>query len=184
VVSEREVAPGDVVQVGGAMFTILDLRTLRLEATVPVDEADRLKAGTPVEFTVSGSERRFTGKIERINPAVDPATRQVRIYVDIPNAEQSLVAGLFAEGRVATDKRRAIAVPLAAVDSRGTSPAIHRLKGGKVDVVPVQLGVRDEAAELVEVAAGLVQGDTVLLGSAQGITEGAAVRVTQDEVSR
>jgi RND family efflux transporter MFP subunit len=184
VVSEREVAPGDVVQVGGAMFTILDLRTLRLEATVPVDEADRLKAGTPVEFTVSGSERRFTGKIERINPAVDPATRQVRIYVDIPNAEQSLVAGLFAEGRVATDKRRAIAVPLAAVDSRGTSPAIHRLKGGKVDVVPVQLGVRDEAAELVEVAAGLVQGDTVLLGSAQGITDGAAVRVTQDEVSR
>jgi RND family efflux transporter MFP subunit len=184
VVSEREVAAGDVVQVGGAMFTILDLRTLRLEATVPVDEADRLKVGTPVEFTVSGSERRFTGKIERINPAVDPATRQVRIYVDIPNAEQSLVAGLFAEGRVATDKRRAIAVPLAAVDSRGTSPAIHRLKGGKVDVVPVQLGVRDEAAELVEVAAGLVQGDTVLLGSAQGITEGAAVRVTQDEVSR
>jgi membrane fusion protein, multidrug efflux system len=184
VVSEREVAPGDVVQVGGAMFTILDLRTLRLEATVPVDEVDRLKVGTPVEFTVSGSERRFTGKIERINPAVDPATRQVRIYVEIPNAEQSLVAGLFAEGRVATDKRRAIAVPLAAVDSRGTSPAIHRLRGGKVDVVSVQLGVRDEQAELVEVAAGLVQGDTVLLGSAQGITEGTAVRVTQDEVSR
>jgi RND family efflux transporter MFP subunit len=184
IVSEREVAPGDVVQVGGAMFTILDLRTLRLEATVPVDEVDRLKVGTPVEFTVSGSERRFTGRIERINPAVDPATRQVRIYVAIPNAEQSLVAGLFAEGRVATDKRRAIAVPLSAVDSRGTTPAIHRLRGGKVDVVPVQLGVRDEAAELVEVAAGLVQGDTVLLGSAQGITEGTAVRVTQDEVSR
>jgi membrane fusion protein, multidrug efflux system len=184
VVSEREVAAGDVVQVGGAMFTIVDLRTLRLEATVPVEEIDRLKVGTPVEFQVSGLDRRFTGRIARINPAVDPATRQVRIYVEIPNAEQSLVAGLFAEGRVATDKRRAVAVPLSAVDSRGTSPAIHRLKGGKVDVVPVQLGVRDEAAELVEVAAGLAQGDTVLLGSAQGITEGTVVRITQDEVSR
>jgi hypothetical protein len=50
--------------------------------------------------------------------------------------------------------------------------------------VSVQLGVSDEAAELVEVSAGLAQGDTVLLGSAQGVTPGTAVRVTQDEVSR
>lgn len=184
IVSERQVAPGDVVQVGAAMFTIVDLRTLRLEATVPVEEIDRLKVGTPVEFGVSGFDRQFRGRIERINPAVDSSTRQVRIYVAIPNAEQSLVAGLFAEGRVATDARRAIAVPISAVDRRGTSPVIHRVKGGKVDVVPVQLGVRDEAAELVEVAAGVAQGDTVLLGSAQAITEGSAVRVTQEEVSR
>ncbi|HEY3011662.1 MAG TPA: efflux RND transporter periplasmic adaptor subunit [Gemmatimonadales bacterium] len=184
VVSERQVAPGDVVSVGGAMFTIVDLRTLRLEATVPVDEIGRLKVGTPVEFGVSGFDRRFTGRIERINPAVDPATRQVRIYVAIPNAEEALVAGLFAEGRVATDSRRAIAVPISAVDRRGTSPVIHRLKGGKVDLVPVQLGVRDEAAELVEVQSGIAQGDTVLLGSAQAVTEGTAVRVTQEEVSR
>ena len=50
------------------MFTIVDLRTLRLEATVPVEEIGRLKVGTPVEFGVSGFDRRFTGKIERINP--------------------------------------------------------------------------------------------------------------------
>jgi membrane fusion protein, multidrug efflux system len=183
-VSERDVAAGDVVQVGAAMFTIVDLRTLRLEASVPVDEIDRLRVGTPVEFGVSGFDRRFTGRIERVNPAVDPATRQVRIYVAIPNAEQTLVAGLFAEGRVATDARRAVAVPLSAVDRRGTSPVVHRVKGGKVDVVPVQLGVSDEAAELVEVHSGVAQGDTVLLGSAQAITEGTPVRVTQEEVSR
>jgi RND family efflux transporter MFP subunit len=184
VVSERQVAAGDVVEVGSAMFTIVDLRTLRLEATVPVEELGRLRQGSPVEFGVTGFDRQFSGRIERINPAVDPATRQVRIYVNVPNADQSLVAGLFAEGRVATDARRAVAVPLSAVDRRGTTPVIHRVKGGKVDVVPVQLGVSDEAAELVEVSAGLAQGDTVLLGSAQGVTPGTAVRVTQDEVRR
>jgi membrane fusion protein, multidrug efflux system len=184
VVSERQVAAGDVVQVGTAMFTIVDLRTLRLEATVPVEELGRLRQGSPVEFGVAGFDRQFTGRIERINPAVDPATRQVRIYVNVPNAEQSLVAGLFAEGRVATDARRAVAVPLSAVDRRGTAPVIHRVKSGKVDVVSVQLGVSDEATELIEVSAGLAQGDTVLLGSAQGVTPGAAVQVTQDEVRR
>ena len=184
IVSERQVAAGDVVQVGGAMFTIVDLRTLRLEATVPVEEIGRLRVGTPVQFGVSGFDRRFTGKIERINPAVDPATRQVRIYVSIPNAQESLVAGLFAEGRVSTDALRAVAVPASAVDRRGTSPAIHRIKGGKVDVVPVQLGVSDEAAELIEVHSGLAKGDTVLLGSAQAITAGSPVRITEDEVRR
>jgi RND family efflux transporter MFP subunit len=181
---ERQVAAGDVVQVGTEMFTIVDIRTLRLEATVPVEELGRLRQGSAVEFGVTGFDRQFTGLIERINPAVDPATRQVRIYVNVPNPDRSLVAGLFAEGRVATDARRAVAVPVSAVDRRGTAPVIHRVKGGKVDVVSVQLGVSDEAAELVEVSAGLAQGDTVLLGSAQGVTPGTAVRVTQDEVRR
>jgi RND family efflux transporter MFP subunit len=183
-VSERQVAPGDVVQVGTQMFTVVDLRTLRLEATVPVEELGRLRQGSSVEFGVTGFDRQFKGRIERINPAVDPATRQVRIYVNVPNPDRSLVAGLFAEGRVATDARRAVAVPLSAIDRRGTAPMIHRVKAGKVDVVPVRLGVSDEAAELVEVSGGVAQGDTVLLGSAQGVTPGTTVRVTQDEVRR
>jgi len=180
-VSERAVDPGDVVQVGAALFSLVDLSSLRLEATVPVEEIDRLKVGSPVEFSVNGYDRRFTGRIERINPAVDPATRQVRIYVAIPNADQSLVSGLYAEGRVATDARRSVAVPTSAVDRRGTAPVVHRLKAGKVEVVPVRLGVRDEATELVEILSGITPGDTVLLGSAQGVTEGAAVRITDEE---
>lgn len=184
VVSDREVAPGDVVQVGQEMFRLVDLRTLRFEATVPVEDLGRLRPGSPVEFGVSGFDRQFAGKIERINPAVDPATRQVRIYVNVPNTEEALKAGLFAEGRVATDARRAVAVPASAIDRRGTVPVIHRIQSGKVNVVQVQLGVRDEALELVEIAAGVAQGDTVLLGSAQGLTEGTAVRVTQEEVAR
>ncbi|MEA2723670.1 MAG: rane fusion protein multidrug efflux system [Gemmatimonadales bacterium] len=180
-ISERAVDPGDVVQVGAALFTVVDLSSLRLEATVPVEEIDRLKVGSPVEFSVSGYDRRFNGRIERINPAVDPATRQVRIYVVVPNAEQSLVSGLYAEGRVATDARRTVAVPSSAVDRRGTAPVIHRLKGGKVEVMPVRLGVRDEATELVEILSGVSPGDTVLLGSAQGVTEGAPVRISDEE---
>jgi multidrug efflux pump subunit AcrA (membrane-fusion protein) len=129
-------------------------------------------------------DRRITGRIERINPVVDPSTRQVRIYVAIPNRDQALVAGLFAEGRVATDTKRAVAVPLTAIDSRGNSPTVHLLKAGRVTETPVQLGVRDEAAELVEVVAGVADGDTLLLGSAQGVTRGSRVRVLQEEAGQ
>ncbi len=115
---------------------------------------------------------------------VDPATRQVRIYVGVPNPDRGLVAGLFAEGRVATDTKRAVAIPVTAVDSRGTTPKVHRVKGGRVAEVNVHLGMRDEAAELVEVQSGLAQGDTLLLGSAQGVTPGTRVRVIAEEARR
>jgi RND family efflux transporter MFP subunit len=184
IVSDRPADAGDVVQVGAALFTIVDPTRLRLEASVPAEQIGRLRSGTEVEFTVNGLDRRITGRIERINPVVDPATRQVRIYVAIPNVDQALVAGLFAEGRVATDTKRAVAVPLDAIDSRGNSPTVHLLKAGRVTESPVQLGVRDEAAELVEVLAGAADGDTVLLGSAQGVTPGSRVRVLREEAGQ
>ena len=115
---------------------------------------------------------------------VDSTTRQVRIYVAIPNLDQALVAGLFAEGRVATDTKRAVAVPVTAIDSRGNTPKVHLLKRGRVTESQVQTGMRDEAAELVEIQAGVAAGDTLLLGSAQGVTPGSRVRVLQEEAGR
>ncbi len=61
---------------------------------------------------------------------------------------------------------------------------LHLLKDGRVQETPVKLGVRDEVAEMVEVLTGVAAGDTVLLGSAQGVTEGSRVRVLQEEAGR
>ena len=132
VVSERQADAGDVVQLGAALFSIVDPRRLRLEASVPAEQIGRLRQGTEVEFSVTGVDRRITGRIDRINPVVDSATRQVRIYVAIPNPDQTLVAGLFAEGRVATDTKRAVAVPITAIDSRGqhADGARHQARSG------------------------------------------------------
>lgn len=184
VVSDRHVDAGDVVQVGAELYTIVDPRRLRLEASVPAGEIERLKIGTPIEFAVAGTDRRVTGRIDRINPVVDPSTRQVRIYASVPNADLAFTAGLFAEGRVATTTKRAVAVPITAVDNRGTSPVVHRVKAGRVVETPVQLGLRDEVAEMVEIRSGIAAGDTVLLGSAQGVAPGTRVRVLEEEAQR
>lgn len=186
VVSVREVSAGDVVQAGALLYTVIDPRVMQLEATVPADQLRTLKVGTPVEFTVAGyGARRFQGRIDRINPAVDPATRQVRIYVTIPNQDEGLVAGLFTEGRVESQRKRALAIPVTALDPRGTSPEVLRLKEARVQRVRVDLGIRDLAAEMVEVTNGLAPGDTVLLGSAQGLAAGTVVRIQRegDEVT-
>jgi membrane fusion protein (multidrug efflux system) len=178
IVSERPVNAGDVVQPGTAVVTVVDPRSMRLEASVPAEQLASVHVGAPVRFSVAGYPgRTFTGRVDRINPAADPATRQVRIYVSIPNEDSRLVAGLFAQGRVTTETRTALLAPLSAVDQRGVTPMVMRIRGGKVERVPVQLGLRDDAAGDYEIVSGLSAGDTLLVGAAQGITPGTPVRV-------
>jgi multidrug efflux pump subunit AcrA (membrane-fusion protein) len=129
---------------------------------------------------VSGYDAQsFQGTVKRLSPEVDPGTRQVRIVVNIPNSG-SLVAGLFAKGRVVTESRKTIAVPLGAIDLRGATPTARRIKDGKVEMVAVQLGLRDEVGALIEVTGGLVRGDTVLIGGAMSVAAGTPVLVRKE----
>ena len=179
IVSERPVSAGDVVQPGSALFTVVDPSSMRLEASVPAEQLSLIRVGVPVVFTVSGYPgRQFVGHIVRVNPTADPTTRQVRIYVSIPNAGRTLVGGLFASGRMSSDTKTGLVVPTSAVDVRGTAPFVMRIKGGKVEKAPVQLGLNDKSSETYEILSGIQAGDTVLLGAAQGITPGTPVRVT------
>jgi len=179
IVSERPVSAGDVVQPGSALFTVVDPSSMRLEASVPAEQLSLIRVGVPVVLTVSGYPgRQFVGHIVRVNPTADPTTRQVRIYVSIPNAGRTLVGGLFASGRMSSDTKTGLVVPTSAVDVRGTAPFVMRIKGGKVEKATVQLGLNDKSSETYEILSGIQAGDTVLIGAAQGITPGTPVRVT------
>lgn len=179
IVSARPVNAGDVVTPGTAIMTIVDPRTMRLEASVPAEALPSVRLGATVDFTVNGyPNRRFSGRITRINPVADPTTRQVRILASLPNQAGTLVGGLFAEGRVSSEMRVAPVLPTSAVDERGLRPTVIVLKGGRTQKTEVQLGIRDAATETVEVVSGVVPGDTVLLGAARGISAGTPVKVS------
>jgi RND family efflux transporter MFP subunit len=179
IVSRRSVNTGDVVSSGTELFTIIDPSSMRLEASVPSDDLRALRVGATVEFTVRGYDMPFHGRIERIAPQADAATRQVPIYVSIPNVGGRLVAGLFAEGRVLSQSASGIVVPSNAVNTNDPSmPWVLRVSDGKTERVNVKLGLRDPRTELVNVAAGLNDGDVLLRGASQGITPGTSVKVS------
>jgi hypothetical protein len=179
VVAQRQANAGDVVSPGTALFTVVDPASMQLEASVPAEALSQVRVGMPIEFSVNGyPNRTFTGRITRVSPVADPTTRQVKITAAIPNAGNTLVGGLFAEGRVSSEARTAPMVAVAAVDERGLRPTVVRLKNGKIEKIEVGLGIRDAAAETVEITSGLTPGDTVLLGAARGISPGTPVKVS------
>jgi multidrug efflux pump subunit AcrA (membrane-fusion protein) len=117
------------------------------------------------------------GRVDRISPSADPITRQVSIFISLPNTGGRLIAGLFAEGRVVTASRRGVVIPLSAVDETGPAPVVTRLRDGTAERVPVSLGVRRTDTERIEITDGIAAGDTVVVGSARTVAHGTAVTV-------
>lgn len=179
VIAKRSVSVGDVVSPGTELYTIIDPKTMRLDASVAADDLSLIKPGTSVDFNVRGyPDQKFAGAIQRVAPAADAVTRQIQVLVDIPNPGGKLVAGLYAEGRVAVERREALIVPLTAIDSTGDQPTVLKVKDGIVERTIVGLGLRDDRAEMVEVTSGVIANDVLVLSRAQkNITPGTKVNV-------
>jgi RND family efflux transporter MFP subunit len=180
IVSDRPANLGDVVTPGAPILTVIDPSSLRLEALVPSDQIGQVKGGQRVRFSIRGfPNQTFTGKVERVSPTADPITRQVSIFVSLPNVGGKLIAGLFAEGRVESTVRKGVVVPMSAIDETGAITTVTRIRDGKAERAAVQLGLRQPETELVEIVSGVAAGDVVITGSAKGVAPGTIITVVK-----
>lgn len=179
IVSDRPASLGDVVAPGAQIVSIIDPSSLRLEALVPSDQIQSVQRGAKAHVSIRGASGDVVGTVDRISPSADPVTRQVSLFITVPNVGGRLIAGLFAEGRIDTATRKGIVIPLAAVDETGPVPVVTRLTDGKAERVVVALGTRETQTERVEITKGVSNGDVLVVGSAKGIAAGTPVKVIQ-----
>lgn len=182
-VSQRMAQPGERVAVDGRIVEIVDLGSLELEAAVPPEALPALKIGAAARLAVDGATGEASARVVRINPSAQSGSRSVPAYLAVA-PQPSLRNGLFARGWIELERRPALAIPLAAVRSDGARPYAIRIgTDGRSEHVPLTLGLRGrgEAAEgnvdLVEVAAGLAEGDRVLAASAGLVGPGVLLRL-------
>lgn len=180
VVSSRVAQAGDRVDFGKPVMTIVNNSVLQLEASVEARWLSDLAVGRPVRLVVTGIQDSIAGRIARINPIADAATRQVRIYVEVPN-RGNLVSGLYASGyAVAREVRDAVAVPRTAIRTEGTSQesVVYVVRAGKIARRVVHTGIEDATRGLVQVS-GVSAGDSVVVGPVEGLGEGTRVEVAR-----
>ena len=181
VISKRFAQAGDRIDNGKPVFELVDTRVLQLSASVPTEWLPELKIGRVVSLTVAQMDSApVSGRISRINPTADPATRQIQIYVDVPNPREALVGGLFVSGRVVTKEvAHAVAVPRAAVRYEGEdrTPTVYVVTAGRLARRAVGVGIADDDAGLVEITRAVTAGDTVVIGPIEGLAEGTLVAI-------
>jgi membrane fusion protein (multidrug efflux system) len=178
VIERRMVNPGEHVNRNASMFTLVRGDVLELAAAVPERAAAGVQAGQAVRFVADGAQ--FEGRVARISPSVDPGSRSVTVYVQVPNPDGRLRAGTFASGRIVSRVQDgALTVPIAALREGGAGgvPVVYRVVDGKVDVATVTVGLRDETQGLVEITDGLSEGDQVIVGNVGILGKGMAVRM-------
>ena len=175
VVAKRHVQPGEKVAFDSPLVTIVDLSDLELQAAVPAVDVPELTLGKMVELSIDGfGERRFTGRIERMNPSTEPGTRAILVYVGIPNPDGALRGGMFATGRVARAASLPVAtLPATAIRTEAGQSFVWTVEGGKLVKRGVVIGKRDDAAGRIEVKTTLPADVPVLAARFDNLKDGA-----------
>jgi membrane fusion protein, multidrug efflux system len=183
VISQRAVDSGDRVKDGNFMFELVNTRELEFEATVPSEYVDEVRVGAPVMLTVTGVDSSITGRVARVNATVDEATRQVKVYLTVPNRQHRLVGGLFATGRIVLHHvPNAVAVPVSAIRTDpGGKTYVLIVAAGHIARRDVQTGATDEKASQVEIKSGLDGAETVIVGPANGLEVGEPASIAGGE---
>ena len=143
-----------------------------------------LKPGMTVDLVVDGfADRKFTGRIGRINPSTEAGTRAILVFVGIPNATLALRGGMFATGRIALAAGAPVAtLPATAVRTEAGQTYIWTIQGGKLAKRNILVGRRDDDAGRVELKTALPADLQVLAARFDNLKEGAPALVrAQDE---
>lgn len=131
IVERAATTQGSIVQPGDELLSIVDPRTLELEAGLSVTQAQHARVGARVALRVAGfADSSLIARIVRVAPTLDPVTRQFRVTVHVPNGAGRLPVGAWAEGTLLDDRTDAPATsrPTKRVPTR---PAIRLTSEGR-----------------------------------------------------
>jgi RND family efflux transporter MFP subunit len=186
ILERRFVESGEHVTRGTQLFTVVRTDALELAATVPARYASNVRTGQIARFVADG--RTIEGRVVRVSPTIDPATRSITVYVQVANPSGALKGGTFVSGRVVGRSiAQALVIPGAAIrQTESGSPYVYTIEGETVAQKPVQIGIVDDATGIVEITSGLEEGERVIVGNVGTLGRGMQVRVvdTDDRPAR
>ncbi|GGY31325.1 MexH family multidrug efflux RND transporter periplasmic adaptor subunit [Rhodanobacter panaciterrae] len=173
------VSPGAYLSAGTTIVTVQQLDPLFVDFYVPQSELGRLQVGQVVNMKLDAyAGRSFSGKLNAINPKVDPGTRNVQVEATVPNHDKALTPGMFAKVSVdAGSQQRQLTLPQAAI--------VYNPYGDTVYVVQPSKGKDDKGQPLPStvkqtfVTVGDTRGDQVAI--VKGIEAGTVV-VTSGQI--
>ncbi|MGQ0723528.1 MAG: efflux RND transporter periplasmic adaptor subunit [Candidatus Eiseniibacteriota bacterium] len=182
VVGAREVSPGAFLRAGSRITDLAQLDELKVVFAVPERYAADLHRGREVTVsTTAYPGYELSGKIDVVDPTLDPATRSVRVIARMENPEQRFRPGMSANVRsVLAARESALTVPSEAVFAEGAEFLVYVVQeDGTVARTPIQLGIRLTGS--VEVVQGLTEGQLVVRAGHQKLYPGAKVMAVNSQ---
>jgi len=173
VVARKDADVGDLAMPGKPLLRIEDPTNLRLEAEVPDSVLARVKPGATLSVRIEALGADLQAKVAEIAPVADPATRSVRVKLDLPPTP-GLLSGQFGRVAVPTAEAEFLIVPVTALVRRGQLDLVFVARDGKAQMRIIRTG--RTLAGGVEVLAGLNPGESVVVEGAAGLMDGQPLK--------
>lgn len=158
---EKHVIEGQHIEAGEPLYRIADLSNVWIEPAVFEQDIDLLATGQAAEIVFEAMPgRRYQGRVTFIHPTLDPATRTLRVRVEVPNPGGKLRPMMYATVHIRARSPRGTIVPLTSVLPAGDRDLAFVVRGGGIQPVEVTVGLRGDSTLLV--TDGLTPGDTVV----------------------
>lgn len=181
VVSARTARVGQMVGMAGEpLFRLVRDGEIELEAEVTETKLHSVAAGQPVRVEAAGLPAPVEGKVRLVEPTVDAMTRLGRVRIALAG-DATLRAGLFARGWIETARRDGVVAPASAVLFGATGTRVQVVSDGLVSERAVTIGLRD--ADGVEIAAGVVAGETVVARAGGFLRDGDRITAVPAEAA-
>ncbi len=160
-IQSRNVALGNFITPGQPIFTIAVTRTLRYRSSVPEKYASNLAIGQTVKVLPVGRTIQRETKITRIAPTLDRQSRSLYFEAVVPNEDEDIRPGLFAEAEIVLDSTaQALVLPNSALIRFAGIDKVWRVENGIAREVVVRVGRRAE--DFSEILDGIGKSDLVL----------------------
>jgi RND family efflux transporter MFP subunit len=181
VIGDRRVSPGEFVQAGQAVVTLVRSDRLRFTAGVPESRAASVRVGQRIEILLGDARTPpIVAAVSRVSPTVMQSSRSILIQADVPNTELALQAGLFGEAElVVNPNAQAIVLPPSAVTRFAGVEKVWIVADGVARQQTVRTGRQDGTR--IEIVDGLKTGSVIVRNAADGHDGPVVAMETPDE---
>ena len=178
IVTARNYDSGDMYSGGDPIFTVEQIRPVKLMINVSESFFTKVKKGMDVDvkLDVYGDDV-FKGKVSLVYPTIDPATRTFPVEIKIVNNDERVRPGMFARVTMNFGTMNHVVAPDQAIvkQSGAGDRYIYVYKDGKVSYNKVELGRR--MGNKYEIISGVSDGDQVVVTGQNRLTNGMEVEI-------
>lgn len=176
-INQVHFAEGEMIPSGQTVINLIKIDQLYAEIDVTAATASAIKQGDIVEVKAETMQHYIDGEVSNISPAANPSSRTFLVKIKIPNAEQKLRAGMFADVKITKGKSgSAVVVPIESiVNLNSDNPYLFIIEDGKAVRKDIKIGISTDSR--VEVLEGLNSEQEVVIRGQSNLETGQEVEV-------
>lgn len=180
IIGLKNVSEGSFVSNSMVIASLQNINPIKIDFSIPERYSSMVNVGDEINFSITGNNKKYVGKVYAIEPKIDPVTRTLQLRALCSNTGREILPGSFANIELVLKKiENAILIPSEALipDIKGQKVFIYR--NGKAAPQQVGTGLRTDIN--VQLTSGVNEGDTIITSGMLQLKPGALVTISEFE---